>query len=124
MGRRLARSGPVESALALGVLEPLAGAGLAVLLALLLAAVAREEPGALPGGTTLGVREDQGARDAVAHGLGLGAVPAARDRRVDVVLIEDLDQLERLPHDHAVGLADEVIVGGALVDGDLARARV
>src|SRR5690348_4242853 len=45
---------------ALGVLEPLAGAGLAVLLALLLAVVAGQEPGALQGGAALRVGEDEG----------------------------------------------------------------
>src|SRR5215213_7844180 len=103
--------------LALRVLEALAGAGLPVLLALLLPRVAREEAGPLEGRAALGVGEHEGAGDAVAHGLGLGAVAAACDGRLDVVLIEDLEQLERLAHDHARGLADEVLVGGALVDG-------
>ena len=40
----------------------------------------------------------------------------------DVVLLEHLDELEGLTHHHARGLADEVLVGAALVDGDLAGA--
>src|SRR5262249_19819886 len=72
-----AREPPIVNWSALAVLEPLASAGLAVLLALLLAVVAGEEAGALEGGAALGVGEDQGAGDPVTHGLGLGAVTAA-----------------------------------------------
>jgi hypothetical protein len=46
----------------------------------------------------------------VTHRLGLGRVAAASDGRDDVVLLEELEELERLPHDHLVGLADEVLV--------------
>ena len=59
--------GRVERGLALRVLEALAGARLAVLLALLLARVPREEPGALQNGALLRVEQDEGARDAVAQ---------------------------------------------------------
>src|SRR5262249_45071307 len=63
-------------ALPLGVLEALAGAGLPVLLALLLPIVARQEAGALQRRAPLGIREDQGAGDPVPHRFGLRRVAA------------------------------------------------
>src|SRR5450432_1363290 len=107
--------------LALGVLEALASAGLAVLLALLLAGVAGEKTRLLEAGATLGVDGDEGARDAVAHGVGLGAVPPARHGGLDVVLVEHFDELERLAHDHARRLSLEVLVAGHAVHLELAR---
>ena len=71
------RASRCDARIALGVLEALAGAGLTVLLALLLARVAREEAGVLEAAAALGIDRDERAGDAVAHGLGLGAVPAA-----------------------------------------------
>src|SRR5487761_2541105 len=107
---------------ALAVLEALARARLTVLLAFLLARVAREEAGALDRRAALRVDRDEGARDAVTHRFGLGRVPTAFDRRPDVVLVDDLDELERLAHDHARRVALEVVVGGLAVDGHLAAA--
>src|SRR4051794_28696512 len=112
----------IAPSLALGVLEALASAGLTVLLALFLAGVAGEKARLLEARPSLGVDGDERARDAVAHGVGLGAVPAARHRRGHVVLIEHFDELERLPHDHARGFSLEVVVARYAVDLDLARS--
>src|SRR5262245_33857775 len=80
---------------ALAVLEPLPRSGLAVLLALLLARVAGQEPGALQDAALLRIERDERARDAVAHRLGLRGVPATLHRRPDVELVCRLDELER-----------------------------
>src|SRR5258706_8505478 len=107
---------------ALGVLEPLASARLTVLLALFLAGVAGEKPRLFEAGATLGVDGDEGSRDAVPHGVGLGAVPAAGHGGLDVVLVEHFDELERLAHDHARRLSLEVLIAGHAVHLELARA--
>src|SRR6266576_2226464 len=66
--------------LALGVLRRLAGALEAVLLALLHARVAREQPGlAQLEAMALGIELEQGPGDAVADGAGLAAHSAALD---------------------------------------------
>src|SRR5690349_4452278 len=109
--------------LTLGILEALAGARLAVLLALLLPRVPREEAGALERRTTLGIRRAQRARDAVPHRLCLRAVPTTSHRGAHVVLVEQLQQLERLAHHHLVRLANEVLVRRPSVHRDLAGAR-
>src|SRR5690349_1569468 len=67
------------SRLALRVLETLAGARLAVLLALFLAGVAGQVPGSLEDAPPLRILGDERAGDAVAHGFRLSAVPAAGD---------------------------------------------
>src|SRR5262249_49186599 len=120
--REVSAPRPYGLSLALRVLEALAGAGLAVLLALFLAGVAREKAGLLQARSTFGVDGAEGARDAVAHGVGLGAVPPARDRGGHVVLIEHFDELERLAHDHARRLSLEVGVAGHAVHLDLPRS--
>ena len=56
------------------------------------------KPARFSDGALLGVERDEGARDAVAHRLGLGAVPPPVHRRPHVELIERLDELERLAH--------------------------
>src|SRR5450432_1943836 len=85
---------------ALAVLEALACARLAVLLAFLLARVAREEARSLHDAALLGVERDERPRDAVAHGLGLSALAAALAGGPHVELIRHLDELERLPQHH------------------------
>ncbi len=62
-----------RSPLPLAELEALAGAGLSVLLAFLLAGVAGQEPGRLEALAQLAVELEQGARDAVADGARLAA---------------------------------------------------
>src|SRR5580658_7459994 len=112
--RRLAQA----TLLPLAVLEALAGAGLPVLLAFLLARVAREKARSLDRSTLLGVERDEGARDAVAHGLGLRRLAAARARGPHVELILGFDELEGLPQDHPRRLALEVLVDREVVDDD------
>src|SRR5258708_6209031 len=118
----MAGEGTRSAASALAVLEALAGAGLPVLLALLLAGVAREEARALDRATLLGVERDERARDAVAHRLGLRGLAAARARGPDVELVLRFDELERLAEHHARGLALEVVVDRKPVDDDGAVA--
>src|SRR6478735_351021 len=103
---------------ALGVLEALAGAGLAVLLTLDLAVVAGQEAGLLQRAAAFRIFRREGAGDAVTHRVRLRAVSAAGDGRSDVVLVDDFEQLERLAGDHAAGLALEVLVDGLTVDRD------
>src|SRR5258708_7331032 len=119
---RMAGEGTRSAASALAVLEALAGAGLPVLLALLLAGVAREEARALDRATLLGVERDERTRDAVAHRLGLRGLAAARARGPDVELVLRFDELERLAEHHARGLALEVVVDRKPVDDDGALA--
>ena len=51
-------------------------------------------------------------------------MPPPVDRDLDVELVGELHELERLAHDHAAGLAAEELVERTLVDGDLAVARL
>src|SRR5438093_11757683 len=110
------------SRLPLRELEPLAGAGPAVLLALHHARVASEKAGLLQRGAEVGVQLGERAADAVPDGACLAGEPAAADVHRDVHLAELLDHLERLLEDHLAGLAPEVIVQRAVVDDELARA--
>ena len=73
-------------------------------------------------GTEALVVLQQGAGDAETDGAGLTAGTAAADIDIDVELVGQIDGFQRLAHDHARGLATEVIVDGLLVDGDVAVA--
>src|SRR6478609_5929824 len=106
---------------ALAVLEALAGAGLTVLLTLDLAVVTGQEAGLLQGAAALRIFRGQGAGDAVAHRVRLRAVAATGDGCSHVVLVEQLEQFERLAGDHAAGLTLEVLFDVLTVDGDLTR---
>src|SRR5690348_377159 len=108
--------------LALGVLRGLAGALEAVLLALLHARVAGEEAGAAQGGAEAFVGAHEGARDAVTHGAGLAAAAAADDFDGDVEAVGKLQQAQGAAHGLHEGLAREVLLGVAAVDGDAAVA--
>ena len=59
---------------------------------------------------------------AVAQGVGLRAVAAPADGGAHVVLVDELEELERLAGDHARGLALEVLVSRLPVDAELAAA--
>src|SRR5258706_8445101 len=109
--------------LALGVLRSLAGLLQAVLLALLLAGVAGEEPGPLERDAQLAVELGQRTGDAEAQRAGLPADAAAVDRRVDVVALVGGRQTQRLGDDHPGRLRREVPRDRAPVDDDRAGAR-
>src|SRR5690606_30231758 len=91
-----------------------------VLLALLLARVAREEPAALDLRAQRLVDADQGAGDAVAQRAGLARGAAAAHARRDVPARGLVDEVERLLHDRAQHLAPEVLVERAAVHQDRA----
>src|SRR6266702_3201 len=111
-----------DNRLALGELEALAGAGLAVLLALHGAGVAGDEAGLLEDRPVVRVELHERAGDAVADGAGLTGQPAALRVHEHVELAHLVDELERLDQDHLRRLPAEVGVHGAAVDGDVARA--
>src|SRR5450755_5052827 len=119
--RREGAPGALNFGSTLRVLEALAGACLTVLLTLDLTVVAGEEAGLLEGTATLRIFGGQRAGNAVTHGVRLRAVSAAGHSGLDVVLVDELEQLERLARDHAAGLALEVVVNAFAVDGDLTR---
>src|SRR3954454_724259 len=108
--------------LALAELETGAGALLAVLLAFLLARIARQDPGRLEAVAQLAVELEQSARDAVPDRAGLARATAARHRDVDVEPLHRLRQLQRLLDDHLQHFVGEVAVERAAVDLHLARA--
>src|SRR5436305_382078 len=109
-------------ALALGELEPLPRARTPILLALHRPRIAREEARLLQRRAEVCVQLRQRPRDAVPYRARLAGESSAADVDDDVDLAELLDHLERLLQDHLAGLAAEVVVEGALVDGELARA--
>src|SRR5262245_47072389 len=106
--------------LALRVLRALARLVTAVLLALDLARVARDEPGLLEGRPVLRVDLQQRTRDAVADRDRLCAHSTTEHVDVGAILARSRGDLERLPDDHARGLAPEILIGRAIVDYDLA----
>src|SRR6266478_2832376 len=126
------RDGPAEagppghaektSRLPLGELEPLARSGPSVLLPLHRARIAREEARLLQWRPELRVELGERTADPVPDGASLPREPAAADDHGDVHLVELLDDLERLLEDHLAGLAPEVLVEGAVVDDEFARA--
>src|SRR4051812_40638228 len=103
------------SGLALGELEPGAGAFLSVLLALLHARIARKETGLLEPLAQLGVVDLKRARDAVADRSGLPARTAAVHRHDDVELVVRLRQRQRLLDDHLQHFVGEVVIEAAPV---------
>ena len=107
------------SGLTLGELEAGACAAETVLFALFLASIAGQETCGLENGAEFRVDLAEGAGDAVAQGFGLTGHAAAGAASLDVVLVDHLDQLERLLHDHLQGLAREVILEGTTVNGNL-----
>src|SRR4051794_30214420 len=110
--------------LALGELRALARLLEAGLLALLGAGVAREEAAALELAAQVGVRFEQGARDAVAQGAGLGADAAAVHAGHDVHAILVADGLQRLADRALQRRAREEVVQRLAVDRVRAGARL
>src|SRR5262249_29236922 len=105
--------------LALRVLRALAGLVTPVLLALDLARIARDEAGLLERRAVLRVDLQERSGDAVAYRDGLGAHATTAHVDVGPVVARRGGNLERLANDHARRLATEVLVRGAVVDGDL-----
>src|SRR5262245_65414457 len=87
--------------LALRVLEPRPCPALAVLLALLLARVAREEAGLLQSGAQRGVVLLQRAGEAEADRAGLAGVAAPRDGDEQVEVAHVIHRAQRIEHVHA-----------------------
>src|SRR4029453_7342054 len=107
---------------ALGVLGRLAGLLEPVLLALDLAGVAGEEATLLQLGPQLLVEVDQGPGDGVAQGAGLAGDPAAVAVGEHVVALEGVGDPRRLGDEPAVGRVGEVVLEGAAVELERARA--
>src|SRR6516165_269769 len=104
--------------LPLAELEPTAGAGLAVLLALHHAGVAGEEAGLLQRDAEFRIQEAQRAAEPVPDGAGLTGEPAAHHVHRHVHLADLLEDLQRLVEDHLRGLAPEVLVERTAIDDD------
>src|SRR5207302_2786407 len=120
--RQLSRMQGVGGTSTLAELEARARALLAVLLALLLAGIAGQEPGRLEAVAQLAVVLEQGAGDAVADGAGLPGAAAAFDGGDDVELLRRLGEQQRLLDDHLQDFVREVVVQRAAVDLHDARA--
>ena len=99
---RSAASCPARPLLPLGVLRRLAGLLEAVLAALLLARVPREQAGLLQRRPRLGVERHERPGDAERERAGLAADAAAADRGVDVVDVGGLGEAQRLGRADAV----------------------
>src|SRR5262249_24048668 len=119
--RRRQRRGPWP--LPLGVLEFLAGAGLAVLLALTHPGIAREQSRLFQGEPELFIKARQRTREPVPHRAGLPRGPAAADRHEDVELADGARDLERLRDDHPERFAREVVFERAAVHDDAPGPR-
>src|SRR5947207_2254660 len=108
--------------LTLRELEAFAGARLAVLLALLLARVAREQTVGLQRSAQRGFRELQCPGDAMTDRAGLPVGAAAADVDADVKFRRVVGQRERTGGHASQGLGRKVVFKRAAVDGDLAAA--
>src|SRR5690349_7921258 len=108
---------------ALRELESATGAAAAVLLAFLLAAVAREQLVLAQERVPGRVERQQRARQAEHDRVGSAHRPAAVDRAADVVVALRAGHLERLLHADARLDAGEELVGRPAVDQEAARAR-
>jgi len=106
--------------LTLRELESLAGALLPVLLALMLARIAREHTQLFQFPAQLRVELDQCASDAQLGGSGLPIGAAAGCGDPDIELLGRFGGQQRLPHNRAGCLAREVMFKGAAVYRDLA----
>src|SRR5690606_6089053 len=109
--------------LAFAELEALTGTGQAVLLALLRARIAREQPVLAQGAAQLLVVLDERACDAEAQRAGLSHDPAASGGGHHVEPLGRLGGDERLANQLPLRLGREARLDGLLVDDDLARTR-
>src|SRR5204862_7724886 len=102
--------------------EALARSRHAVLLPLLGAGIAREEPFGVERLTQFGVVLDERSCDAESHRARLSRRAAASDGGEDVELVSGLGQNQRLPNLHAKRLGREERFDGASVDANRAGA--
>src|SRR5262249_22171039 len=112
----------VPLTLALAVLELLPSAGLAVLLALAGARVAREQTGLLERQPKLVVEARDRTRQPVAHGTGLAGGSAALDGCQHVELADGIRDRNRLGDDHPQRLTRKVLLERAAVDDHASSA--
>ena len=102
-------------------LEALAGAGLAILLALALARVAGEQAFSLERGTKGDVHGEQRAGDAVTDGTSLAIRAATLHVDADVKLADGVGDFQGLHDGSALVLGEEVFLHRATIDDDFAR---
>ena len=108
--------------LALGELEALACALLAVLLAFLHAGIASQKTVLAQRGTQFRVEAADGARQSHAHRSGLPANAAALGGAHHVDLVHQAGEFERLSGVMLPGMIREIFLSGAAVDRELAAA--
>src|SRR5580693_8587070 len=106
----------MRQSLTLRELEPLAGAFLPVLLALVLARIAREHAQLFQFPAQFRVELDQCASNAQLGGSGLPVGAAAGCGDPNIELVGRFGGQKRLPHDRARRLTREVVFEGAAVD--------
>src|SRR5690606_29680673 len=108
----------------LALAELLAATGLveADLLALDFAGITRYQACLRQGGLERGVVVDKGAGNAVANCTGLTRLATAANVGFEVERFEVLGDIEGLTHDHAAGLARDVLVVGLVVHDGLSRS--
>src|SRR5229473_662283 len=108
---------------ALRELEPLASALLPILLALVLARVAREKSQLFQFRAQLGVELQKSPRDSQFRGSGLARGPSARRGNHNVEFVRRFGGEQRLPYDRARRLARKIVFKGPAVYGDLPFPR-
>src|SRR5512136_1091717 len=110
------REPPLSFRLALGELEPFAGSGLTVFLALLHAGVPREEAGLLQSGPEFRVELAQGPGDAVLERVSLTGNAAAADVDVEIELAHLVGDSQGLLDDLLEDFPGKVVVEIPVVD--------
>lgn len=119
VGYRL-KGGQAAHRLTLGELEALASLGTARLFALYHARVAGHEAFGTQCRLVLGIDFDEGAGDGEAESFGLSFVAATIEVDLDVILLNDVERVERLLYDILKYRRGEIYLKGTLVDSDSA----
>src|SRR5688500_5485393 len=117
------KSPRAQSALALGELEPLAGAGTTRLLPLYFTGIAREHPFAAQGRAELAIVAHQGPRERQPNRARLTGLAAAVHIHLDVESAQHVHRAQRLLRMLLVREPREVLVQRAAVHFPVARAR-
>ena len=112
-----------DKKLALGELEALAGAFLSVLLALMLAGIARQEAGFLQLRPELPIELDQRAGQTQPDCIGLACYTAAMGENYYIELVGHLSDEKRLTDRDAPGLSWKILVQRTTVNRDVALTR-